>query len=61
MQACGVLETIKISAAGYPTRMTYPEFYDRYRILARSSEIDRADLKATAEKVVKRLVMEKVR
>jgi len=30
LRACGVLETIKISCAGYPTRWTFDEFADRF-------------------------------
>jgi myosin-5 len=30
LRACGVLETIRISCAGYPTRWTYEEFAERY-------------------------------
>ena len=33
LRACGVLETIRISAAGYPSRWAYDEFLDRYRML----------------------------
>ncbi|XP_026160720.1 unconventional myosin-Va [Mastacembelus armatus] len=33
LRACGVLETIRISAAGYPSRWTYEEFFSRYRVL----------------------------
>ncbi|XP_058870908.1 unconventional myosin-Vb-like [Acipenser ruthenus] len=33
LRACGVLETIRISAAGYPSRWTYPEFFKRYRVM----------------------------
>jgi myosin-5 len=29
LRACGVLETIKISCAGYPTRWRFDEFADR--------------------------------
>lgn len=29
LRACGVLETIRISCAGYPTRWTYEEFAER--------------------------------
>lgn len=30
LRACGVLETIRISCAGYPTRWTFQDFADRY-------------------------------
>jgi myosin-5 len=30
LRACGVLETIRISCAGYPSRWTYEEFAERY-------------------------------
>lgn len=33
LRACGVLETIRISCAGFPLRWTYEEFADRYHIL----------------------------
>lgn len=33
LRACGVLETVRISAAGYPNRWTYSEFFNRYRVL----------------------------
>uniref|UniRef100_A0A665WQM8 Methyl-CpG binding domain protein 3b n=1 Tax=Echeneis naucrates TaxID=173247 RepID=A0A665WQM8_ECHNA len=33
LRACGVLETIRISAAGYPSRWTYEEFFSRYHLL----------------------------
>jgi myosin-5 len=35
--ACGVLETIKISRAGYPSKQTYAEFVNRYYFLVHSS------------------------
>ena len=37
LRACGVLETIKISAAGYPSRSFVDEFVDRYKILVHST------------------------
>jgi len=37
LRACGVLETIRISTAGYPTRWTYEEFAYRYYMLVNSS------------------------
>lgn len=35
--ACGVLETIKISRAGYPSKLTFQHFSDRYYLLVNSS------------------------
>ncbi|KIY51122.1 hypothetical protein FISHEDRAFT_64621 [Fistulina hepatica ATCC 64428] len=37
LRACGVLETIRISCAGYPSRWTYEEFAQRYYMLLPSS------------------------
>ncbi len=37
LRACGVLETVRISCAGYPTRWTYEEFAMRYYMLVPSS------------------------
>ncbi|EPB90564.1 myosin ATPase [Mucor circinelloides 1006PhL] len=33
LRACGVLETIRISCAGYPTRWTFEDFSERYHAL----------------------------
>lgn len=38
LRACGVLETVRISTAGYPTRWTYEEFALRYYMLCPSTE-----------------------
>ncbi|SGZ47547.1 CIC11C00000005909 [Sungouiella intermedia] len=38
LRACGVLETIRISCAGFPSRWTYVEFADRYHILVPSED-----------------------
>ncbi|PGH05977.1 hypothetical protein AJ79_06666 [Helicocarpus griseus UAMH5409] len=38
LRACGVLETVRISCAGYPTRWTYEEFALRYYMLCHSSQ-----------------------
>ncbi|KAH7318783.1 putative myosin MYO2 [Stachybotrys elegans] len=38
LRACGVLETVRISCAGYPTRWTYEEFALRYYMLVRSDQ-----------------------
>ncbi|RXK42233.1 hypothetical protein M231_00591 [Tremella mesenterica] len=38
LRACGVLETIRISCAGYPSRWTFAEFAERYYMLVSSKE-----------------------
>nr|XP_039265605.1 unconventional myosin-Va-like isoform X2 [Styela clava] len=58
LRACGVLETIRISAAGYPSRWSYTEFHDRYRVLMRSKEIVRGKPRVTCENVLARLIPE---
>ncbi|ODV89218.1 hypothetical protein CANCADRAFT_3849 [Tortispora caseinolytica NRRL Y-17796] len=37
LRACGVLETIRISCAGFPTRWSFEEFVSRYHMLVHSS------------------------
>ncbi|KAJ3710358.1 P-loop containing nucleoside triphosphate hydrolase protein [Lentinula guzmanii] len=38
LRACGVLETIRITSEGYPTRWRYEDFVQRYRILLHSPQ-----------------------
>ncbi|OUM56656.1 hypothetical protein PIROE2DRAFT_21595 [Piromyces sp. E2] len=52
LRACGVLETIRISCAGYPTRWTFPEFIERYYLLINSKDWDFEDPKAFTLKIV---------
>ncbi|XP_033100860.1 unconventional myosin-Va-like isoform X3 [Anneissia japonica] len=56
LRACGVLETIRISAAGFPSRWTYPEFFSRYRVLMLKKEINKSNMRGTAEKILNRLI-----
>ncbi|KAK7862317.1 hypothetical protein R5R35_014678 [Gryllus longicercus] len=56
LRACGVLETIRISAAGFPSRWTYMEFFQRYRVLCRSSNIQRNNMKGTCEHILKNFI-----
>ncbi|XP_012285595.1 unconventional myosin-Va isoform X2 [Orussus abietinus] len=52
LRACGVLETIRISAAGYPSQRTYPEFFQRYRSLCKFKDIKRDDLRETCRRIL---------
>nr|XP_032654863.1 unconventional myosin-Vb-like [Chelonoidis abingdonii] len=56
LRACGVLETIQISASGYPSRWTYVEFFSRYRALTYPEELMGADERQTCQLVLKRLL-----
>ena len=100
LRACGVLETIRISAAGYPSRYieklstnnyaicyrftnelvkicllsssllykekeymkcvpcrwTYAEFFQRYRVLAKSKDINRKNMRKTCENILIKLI-----
>ncbi|KAI1891689.1 hypothetical protein AGOR_G00146360 [Albula goreensis] len=55
LRACGVLETIRISAAGYPSRWTYLEFFSRYRVLLRGSQAPEA-LRASCQQALSMLI-----
>ncbi|XP_061726561.1 unconventional myosin-Va isoform X2 [Cydia pomonella] len=52
LRACGVLETIRISAAGFPSRWLYQDFFNRYRLLCAHKELDRADVKGTCRRLL---------
>ncbi|VVA11712.1 PREDICTED: myosin-15 [Prunus dulcis] len=54
----GVLEAVRISLAGYPTRRTYSEFVDRFGLLAPEFMYGSYDEKATTEKILKKLKLE---
>nr|XP_020476628.1 unconventional myosin-Vc isoform X2 [Monopterus albus] len=58
LRACGVLETIRISAESYPSRWTYIEFYSRYSILMSHEEGDLNDKKQTCKNVLQRLIQD---
>ncbi|KAM3875664.1 unconventional myosin-Va [Diretmus argenteus] len=55
LRACGVLETIRISAAGYPSRWTYEEFFSRYRVLLRGPQ-SQEQLQASCRRVLPELI-----
>ncbi|XP_075219084.1 dilute class unconventional myosin isoform X2 [Lycorma delicatula] len=52
LRACGVLETIRISAAGFPSRWLYVDFFSRYRVLCHSKDIQRNDFRITCERIL---------
>ncbi|CAG0903293.1 unnamed protein product, partial [Darwinula stevensoni] len=58
LRACGVLETVRISAAGFPSRWTYPEFFWRYRVLIKTKDIKRSDLPATCAKIIQGIIQD---
>ncbi|KAJ8340437.1 hypothetical protein SKAU_G00350700 [Synaphobranchus kaupii] len=58
LRACGVLETIHISAQSYPSRWTYIEFYSRYSILMTQPELEINDKKQTCKTVLQRLIQD---
>ncbi|XP_035247221.1 unconventional myosin-Vb isoform X3 [Anguilla anguilla] len=56
LRACGVLETIRISAAGYPSRWTYSDFFSRYRVLMKKKDISNADKKVVCKTLLETLI-----
>lgn len=51
----GVLEGIRIARAGYPNKMTFEEFYDRYSILNSSEVIFTKNMKTNSEIILKHI------
>ncbi|KAI3625171.1 hypothetical protein CBS9595_000532 [Malassezia furfur] len=49
LRACGVLETIRISCAGYPSRWTFADFVERYYLVTHSKYWDMSSLDHVAE------------
>ncbi|DAA15909.1 TPA: myosin-Vb-like [Bos taurus] len=56
LRACGVLETIRISAAGYPSRWSYHDFFNRYRVLVKKRDLANSDKKAICRSVLESLI-----
>ncbi|XP_049321456.1 unconventional myosin-Vb [Astyanax mexicanus] len=57
LRACGVLETVRISAAGYPSRWTYEEFFGRYRVLLRGYSAQE-DLRVSCQNTIPALILD---
>lgn len=51
-----MLETVRISAAGFPSRWTYDAFYERYRLLCKRGEIVDWNVKATCTNIMRNLL-----
>ena len=58
LRACGVLETVRISATGFPSRQSYEEFFVRYRVLFHSRNIDRDHLQDTCKILLAQVITE---
>ncbi|KFQ22198.1 Unconventional myosin-Vb, partial [Merops nubicus] len=58
LRACGLLETIRISALGYPSRWTYQEFLERYRALVSREELMGSDMKQICSLALERLLQD---
>ncbi|KAM6396140.1 unconventional myosin-Vb-like [Rhynochetos jubatus] len=58
LRACGVLDTIRISASGYPSRWTYQEFLVRYRVLVSKEELVSTDEKQICSLALERLLQD---
>uniref|UniRef100_A0A8C5BYA4 Myosin VB n=1 Tax=Gadus morhua TaxID=8049 RepID=A0A8C5BYA4_GADMO len=56
LRACGVLETIRISAAGYPSRWTYQDFFNRYRVLMKRADMTNSDKKLVCRNLLATLI-----
>ncbi|XP_033823804.1 unconventional myosin-Va-like [Periophthalmus magnuspinnatus] len=58
LRACGILETVRISAAGFPSRWTYQEFFVRYRVLLKQKDI-LSDWKQTCKNLLEKCIQDK--
>ncbi|KAL1777752.1 unconventional myosin-Vb isoform X3 [Sigmodon hispidus] len=56
LRACRVLETIWINAAGYPSRWTYHDFFNGYRVLMKKRELANTDKKSICKSVLESLI-----
>ncbi|KAM6302570.1 unconventional myosin-Vb [Podargus strigoides] len=55
LRACGVLETIRISAAGFPSRWSYHDFFNRYRVLMKKRDLSK-DKKQVCQALLEDLI-----
>ncbi|KAJ3597015.1 hypothetical protein NHX12_003415 [Muraenolepis orangiensis] len=58
LRSCGVLETIRISSAGFPSRWTYQEFFNRYRVLVKQKDVQ-PDYTQTCKIALEKLIKDR--
>ncbi|KAJ7413449.1 Unconventional myosin-Vb [Pitangus sulphuratus] len=56
LRACGVLETIRISANGFPSRWSYYDFLKRYRVLINKTDLRKKDKKQICQTLLEDLI-----
>ncbi|XP_072396790.1 unconventional myosin-Va isoform X1 [Diabrotica undecimpunctata] len=56
LRACGVLETIRLSSAGFPSRWSYIDFFYRYRVLCKSKDIIKTDIQQTTKNILAKCI-----
>jgi len=56
LRACGVLETIKISASGYPSRTDFALFAERYQPLAPPECAKAEDIRSYCEIILRNVI-----
>uniref|UniRef100_A0A8C3NQ89 Uncharacterized protein n=1 Tax=Geospiza parvula TaxID=87175 RepID=A0A8C3NQ89_GEOPR len=56
LRACGVLQTIRISAAGFPSRWSYPDFFNRYRVLMNKRDLSKNDKRQICQTLLEDLI-----
>ena len=52
LRACGVLETVKVSALGFPSRQGYDEFAVRYRVLFKNPNYTKDEVRDRCREVL---------
>ncbi|XP_066385776.1 protein OPAQUE1-like isoform X7 [Miscanthus floridulus] len=58
LRSGGVLEAIRISLAGYPTRRTYSEFINRFGLLVPENMDERFDERSLTQRILRQLNLE---
>lgn len=56
LRACGILETVRISAAGFPSRWLCEDFFQRYSCLVSSGLVCRSDQRGTCRRILEATV-----